>query len=206
MSKPRKAPEKKVKVTLYTPHYFGSRELGVTLVKEPSEAVNRVVRTSLYALTDDVTKQFLIIKFKVIRVNDSVGETIFYGHEYGREYLRSLVKRGSTKIDYIFDVKTKDGYELRLECSAFAYGLVRSGKKKAIRKIMKQVAEEAASNLDFGQFAQEVVLGKTASDMYNLAKRICLLRHIGVIKTKVLRVPEEVFKEPAKTTAPRQPQ
>lgn len=174
---------------IYAPSYFGSRELGQTTASEPEKILNRVVATSLYSLTDDFSKQYLMLRFKVIKVHDTSVETVFFGHEYGREYLRSLVRRGSTRIDGIFKVVTKDGYTLRLTVSAFTLGRSRSKRNKAIRAVMKSILETNARNFTFDQFVQELVLGKTSSDVYNEARKIGLLRHVGVIKSKVIALP-----------------
>jgi len=47
--------------------------------------------------------------------------------------------------------------------------------------------------LTHDQLAQEMVLGKTASDIFNLAKKIVLPRHVGIIKSKVLKIPEQIL-------------
>ena len=56
---------------------------------------------------------------------------------------------------------------------------------------MKKIVEEKAANLTFDQFVQEAVLGKIASDIYNEAKKIAPLRHVGVRKSKLLLKPPE---------------
>lgn len=128
------------------------------------------------------------LKFRIYEVKDSICNTIFYGHEYGREYLRSLVKRGTNKIEYIFDVTTKDGFVIRVYPVVFTSSRISTAKKKAIRKIMRQVLEEAAANLTHDQLAQEMVVGKTASDIYNLVKKIVLPRHVGIYKSKIIKI------------------
>jgi len=54
--------------------------------------------------------------------------------------------------------------------------------------------------LTIDQFAQEMVLGKIASDIYNEAKKIAPLRHVGIRKSKLVRQivePEKIsVKEP----------
>lgn len=191
----KKAGEKvKYPVTVYAPPYFGGQEIGTILATEdPSRAIGRVIRTDLYQLTGDPSKHYLLLYFKIISVKDSSASTIFYGHEYGREFLRSLVRRGSTKIDGIFDVKTKDGFHLRLTVTAFSVNRIRCGKDRAIRHIMKEVVTKAGESLTLDQLSQEMVLGKTASDIFNLAKKITVLRHVGVVKSKVLKVPDWVY-------------
>jgi len=179
-------------VTVYSPPYFGGREIGQTFASGTAEILGRVVETSLYAITDDFSKQYLLMRFKVTNVTDSSAETMFYGHEYGREYLRSLVRRGSTRIDGVFKVTTKDGYGLRVTIAAFTVGRTRSVKKKAIRKIMFDVTQRAAARLTMDQFAQELVLGKTASEIYNEARKIALIRHVGSTKSKVVSLPGQL--------------
>lgn len=189
MSK-KSSEQKKPKDTyqIYSPPYFGGRWLGSTIASDPKQLLGRVVRTSLYAITDDFSKQYLLLKFKVINLKDSLCETIFYGHEYGREYLRSLVKRGTNKIEYIFDVTTKDGFVLRVYPTVFTTSHISTSKKRAIRALMRKVVEQAASNLTHDQLAQEMVLGKTSSDIYNEVKKIVLPRHVGIVKSKVIKL------------------
>jgi len=54
---------------------------------------------------------------------------------------------------------------------------------------MQKVLEEKASSLTFDQFVQEAVLGKIASDIYNEAKKITPLRHVGIRKSKLVSRP-----------------
>jgi small subunit ribosomal protein S3Ae len=70
-----------------------------------------------------------------------------------------------------------------------------------IRAIMKRIIEERARTLTFDQFVQEAVLGKIASDIYNEAKKIAPLRHVGIRKSKVLSKPQ-VQIETGKMEAP----
>jgi small subunit ribosomal protein S3Ae len=54
---------------------------------------------------------------------------------------------------------------------------------------MKKIVEEKAGALTFDQFAQELVLGKIASDIYNEGKKIAPLRHVGIRKSKLILQP-----------------
>ncbi|MCS7126619.1 MAG: 30S ribosomal protein S3ae [Aigarchaeota archaeon] len=194
-----KKPPKQV-ITIYSPDYFGYKEIGTTLVYDPREAIGRTLWVSLYTITGDFTKQYLLIRFKIVRVKeDLTAETIFYGHEYGREFLRSLVRRGTSRIDGIFNLTTKDGFQIRVHVIAFTTKRLTPHclKVKKIRKCMQKILEDTSKNLTLSQLAQEMVLGKTASDIFQEAKKITLLRHVGVVKSKVLRVPEWVYVEEA---------
>jgi small subunit ribosomal protein S3Ae len=54
---------------------------------------------------------------------------------------------------------------------------------------MGKILEERSQALNFEQLVQETVLGKLASDIYNEAKKIAPLRHVGISKSKLLFVP-----------------
>jgi ribosomal protein S3AE len=64
---------------------------------------------------------------------------------------------------------------------------------------MRKVVEEASANLTHDQLAQEMVLGKTSSDIYNEVKKIVLPRHVGIVKSKVLKLGQYKAVTPAQT-------
>ena len=66
-----------------------------------------------------------------------------------------------------------------------------------MRQLMKQIVDEKATALNYEQLSQEIVLGKLGSDIYNLAKKIAPLRHVGVRKSKVVAIPPGVIATPA---------
>jgi small subunit ribosomal protein S3Ae len=65
-----------------------------------------------------------------------------------------------------------------------------SSKKHDLRLIMDRVIGEKASGMNYEGLAQELVLQKVASDVYNEAKKVTHLRHVGVRKSKLISRPE----------------
>jgi len=179
--------------TVLAPDYFGNVELGLVPADSPEKMIGRVIEATLYDLTGDFAHQYLKIYFQVIEVEGRTAKTIFKGHEYSRDYLRSLVRRRTTRIDGIFTITTKDGYRLRVSACAFTPHRIKTSQEKAIRAVMKEVIERKANELNFDQFVQEAVLGKIASDIYNEAKKIAPLRHVGIRKSKLLSKPPELM-------------
>jgi len=177
-----------------SPPYFGNVELGLVPASDPSKLIGRVVESTLYDITNDFSHQYLKMYFQITEVDGKTAKTIFKGHEYSRDYLRSLVRRRTTRVDGIFNVTTKDGYKLRVSVCAFTLSRIKTSQEEAIRKIMQKIVEEKASQLTYDQFVQEAVLGKIASDIYNEAKKIAPLRHVGVRKSKLLYRPTEEIK------------
>jgi len=160
-------------------------------VTDPDKARGRVVETTLYdILKQDPQHYSFKLYFQVDRVDGENAQTVLRGHEYSREYLRSLVRRGSSMADFIKDYRTRDGYVVRVYCIAFSQGRMNASKKHGLRAVMDKVIEERASTLTYDQFAQEMVLQKIASDVYNEAKKVVHLRHVGLRKSKLIRMPE----------------
>ncbi|MEM0010515.1 MAG: 30S ribosomal protein S3ae [Candidatus Bathyarchaeia archaeon] len=176
--------------SVVAPHYFGGIEIGAIPADEPEKLLGRVVETTLYDITQDFSHQYLKTYFQIVGLDGKRALTIFKGHEYSRDYLRSLIRRKTTKVDGIFNVITKDGYKLRLAATAFTLTRIKTSQERAIRAIMRKIIEEKAKTLTFEQFVQEAVLGKIASDIYNEAKKIAPLRHVGIRKSKLLSSPE----------------
>jgi small subunit ribosomal protein S3Ae len=168
-----------------SPPYFGGVELGTVPADDPAKLVGRIVDGTLYDITNDFSHQYLKLYFRVEEVEGKTARTVFKGHEYSRDYLRSLVRRRTTRVDGIFNVVTKDNYGLTLAVSVFTLSRIKTSQEQEIRAIMNNIIKEKASALTFDQFVQELVLGKIASDIYNEAKKISPLRHVGVRKSKL---------------------
>jgi len=172
-----------------SPPYFGGVELGAIPTDDPSKLVGRIVDGTLYDITNDFSHQYLKLYFRVDEVEGKTAHTVFKGHEYSRDYLRSLVRRRTTRVDGIFNATTKDNYGLMLAVSVFTLSRIKTSQEHEIRAIMSKIVNEKASALTFDQFVQELVLGKIASDIYNESKKISPLRHVGVRKSKLVIQP-----------------
>jgi len=183
------------------PSFFGNVELGAIPAQEPEQLIGRVVEATLYDITADFSHHFLKMFFQVNEIDGKTAKTLFKGHEYSRDYLRSLVRRRTTKVDSLINLATKDGYKLRIAVSALTLSRIKTSQEHTIRRMMDKIVHDKANSLSLDQFVQEMVLGKIASDIYNQAKEVAPLRHVGIRKSKLLAAPQTV---PAKKEAPVQ--
>jgi small subunit ribosomal protein S3Ae len=174
---------------LIAPSFFGNIELGSVPAEEEEKLIGRVVEATLYDITGDFSHMYLHMYFQVNEVDGKTAKTQFKGHEYSRDFLRSLVRRRTTKVDGLFTLTTKDGYKLRIAVSALTLSRIKTSQEKIIRNLMARIVKEKAAALTIDQFAQEMVLGKIASDIYNEAKKVAPLRHVGIRKSKLLSAP-----------------
>jgi small subunit ribosomal protein S3Ae len=171
------------------PRYFGETKVGETPAEDGALLNGRVFETTLAQITGDFSQEYIKMYFQVTGVEDHKAATVFKGHEYLRDYLRSLVRRRSTKIDGIYRVTTTDGYKVKIIVTAMTQVRIKSSQEHEIRSIMKTIVDEKAKTLSFDQIAHEMVLGKLASDVYNQAKNVTALRHVGVRKSELVAVP-----------------
>jgi len=171
------------------PRYFGESKLGETPAEDPKKLIGRVMDTTLAQITGDFSQEYLKLFFQITDIEEHTARTVFKGHEYLRDYLRSLVRRRSTKIDGTFRVTTTDGYKIKLILVALSQSRIKTSQEKTIRQIMKGTVEAKAQILTFEQLVHEMVLGKLASDVYNESRKITNLRHVGVRKSELLAMP-----------------
>ena len=174
---------------VYVPSYFGGTKLADTLGDEEGKVVGRTIETTLSQITGDFSQDYLKLYFQINKIDGDRANTIFKGHEYLRDYLRSLVRRRSTKIDGIFKITTKDNFKLRLTIVALTQKRIKTSQEKSIRSIMSEVLKQKSAELTFEQLVHEMVLGKLASDIYNETRKVAALRHVGVRKSKLLSAP-----------------
>ena len=178
-------------VTVLASPSFGNAPIGRVPITDVERPAGRVVETTLYdILKQDPQHYSFKLYFQIDRVEGDTAYTILKGHEFSREYLRSLIRRGSSMSDFIKDYRTKDGYLVRVYTIALSQGRMNSSKKHEIRMIIDRIMEERAAALTYDQFVQETVLQKLASDVYNEARKVTRLRHVGVRKTKLIGRPQ----------------
>ncbi|MCS7116267.1 MAG: 30S ribosomal protein S3ae [Nitrososphaerota archaeon] len=204
MSKRKKAGKLKDKwkekawVIVEAPPSFGSTVIASIPITSPEKAIGRCVETTLYDIVRQDPQQYTIkLYFQIEHIDGDRAKTIFKSYEYSRDYLRSLIRRGSSMVNFINDYTTKDGVKIRVYTVFFTQSRINSSRKHALRMIAHNILKEKSEKLNYDQFAQEAVLGKIASDIYNEAKKICQLRHVGIRKMKMVQKPTPMIKVPS---------
>jgi small subunit ribosomal protein S3Ae len=175
---------------IYAPEFFGSKEIGLTPADEPEKVVGRVIETTLRDLTGDFTKSHVKLYFQVYDVKGQNAYTKFKGHTLARSYIRSLVRRRTTRVDGIFNVTTKDGYKLRVMGMVIAYRRIQTSQERAIREIIRDIIYKKAEELNFADFVLQSVNGQIASEIAKEARKIYPIKRAEVRKIKVLAEPE----------------
>lgn len=180
---------------VYAPKSFKEAFLGQIPASDPSLIPGRTIEVLLYDITNDFRHTHIKLRFKIIDVKGKNCYTRFIGHELTFDFIRSLVHRGTTRIDGIFNFKTADGFVFRVSCFCVTVRRAKGSQKKAIRKIMYQVLNEFAKSSNHGKFIRGMIYGKFAENIAKIAKTIYPLRECQIRKSKLISFPEGVEDE-----------
>ncbi|CAG5124079.1 unnamed protein product [Candidula unifasciata] len=187
------------------PSMFLVRQVGKTLVtrsqgtKIASDNLKgRVFEVSLADLQND---EVTFRKFKLIaeEVQGRNVLTNFHGMSLTRDKMCSMVKKWQTLIEASVDVKTTDGYLLRVFVIGFTKKRNNQVKKtcyaqhaqvKAIRKKMVEIVTREVSSNDMKEVVNKLIPDSIGKDIEKTCQGIYPLHDVLVHKVKVLKKPK----------------
>jgi small subunit ribosomal protein S3Ae len=173
-----------------SPKAFGGNEIGTTPAKDPEFLLKRRIDTTMRELTGDFSKQYVKLKFQISEVAGDTAGTRFIGHQVTTDYVRSMIRRGTSRIDAPVIVKTNDGFTMKVHILAITTRRAKSSQQKYMRETIQELLIKIAADKSFEQVIEGLVTGKIASEIYHKAKKIYPLKRVETIKTKVLEEPQ----------------
>jgi small subunit ribosomal protein S3Ae len=208
MPKPKRAGKVKDKwrekkwVTVLASPGFDRAPIAYVPITSNEIAMGRVIETTLFDIIKQDPQQNMLIKlhFQITGIDGNTATTVLKGHEYSREYLRSLVRRGASMVNFIRDYKTKDNAIVRVYVVAFTIGRINSSRKHEIRLAADKILKERALSMFYEQFAQEAVKQNLARELYDNSKEIAKIRHLGIRKIKLIKAGDGMPYAPTPTT------
>ena len=178
-------------IIVNAPTAFGGNPINYVPISDIDNSKGRVIENTLYDIYKQDPNQHQIKVFlQIDKVTTASASTIFVGHEYAKEYLRSLVRRGSSMITFIINFTTIDGYTFRISIVTFTQRRINTSAKHEIRLFIDKMLNEKISQLSLDQFIQEITLGGLNKELLTEAKKIAFIRHLGIKKSKLISTPE----------------
>jgi len=189
------------------PSTFQTRQVGKTFTTKSSgnklardNLLGRVFTVSLGDLKpnseDDAFRKFSL------QVEEVAGKqclTNFYGMTLSTDKLRSLVRKWHSLIEAHVDIKTTDGYALRLFCIGFTKRRPNQGRKtsyaqsaqvRAIRKKMVEIITKEASAVDLQELVGKLIPEVIGKEIEKATQGIYPLQNVVIRKVKTLRKPK----------------
>jgi small subunit ribosomal protein S3Ae len=178
------------------PASFDNATIAETLADEPLKLVDRVTEISLQDLTNDFRKSHIKLFFKIHQVEDTNAKTQYIGHTLTSDYLRRMIRRRRSKIDGVYDVRTRDGARVRVKPFATTDRRIQNSQKKIIRLTMRKTIFTKARAMTLSEFIKYIIEGKLGSDIYKSCKSYYPVRRVEIHKTSVIQQPTIEIEEP----------
>jgi small subunit ribosomal protein S3Ae len=139
------------------------------------------------------------IKLQIEDVKGDEAYTNFYGMDITRDKIYSVLKKWQSTIESFVDVKTQDGYFIRIFAVGFtqkrktqmkATCYATSGQKKQIRGKMMEIMTQAASKSTLKQLAVQFLEKSIEKKIAKECNKIFPLQNIYVTKVKMVKKPK----------------
>lgn len=191
---------------LVAPSIFKVKDCGKTLItktqgtKIASDGLKgRVVELSLADLKDDEASSFRKIKLCVEDVQGYNCLLNFHGMDMTRDKLCSLIRKKQTIIEASADVRTTDGYIVRLFCIGFTKPqanqiastcYAQSAQCRAIRAKMVAHMTELGTKGDLKTLVKELISAPIGDNIAKEASSVFPIKDCYIRKVKVLKKPK----------------
>jgi small subunit ribosomal protein S3Ae len=188
------------------PAAFSQRNVGKTPVNRSTgtriasdQLKCRVLEVSLADLQKDEDQSHRKIKLRIDDVHGTACLTNFHGMDLTRDKLSSLVRKWQSLIEAHVEVKTADGYSLRM----FAIGFTKrrpnqlkktcyaqSAQIRKIRRKMMDIMTREATTVDLKGLVDKFIPEAIGKQIERECQGIFPLQNVFVRKVKVLKTPK----------------
>ena len=188
------------------PSFFQNRQACKTLVNRTAGTKlaidglqGRVFEVSLADLNKNDEDSYRKIKLRTDEVQGRNCLTNFHGMDFTSDKLRSLIKKWQTLIEAHVDVKTADGYVLRIFAIGFTKrrpnqvkktSYAQSSQIRAIRKKMIEIITKEATTVELRELVLKFIPESIGKEIEKACSAIYPLQNVFIRKAKVLRFPK----------------
>jgi small subunit ribosomal protein S3Ae len=173
---------------IHAPMMFNQVQLGETPSADPSSLIGRTTEVTVHDLTGDFSKMHVKLKFRVDDVRGFEAHTIFVGQDLTSDYIRRLTRRKKTKTDHVIDVRTKDGYVVRIKPMSITDKRIQASQETAVRTLMTVETQKLAADMTISELVKAVISGELARKLSNVSKVIVPIKRVEIRKTEVIQM------------------
>jgi len=175
---------------VHAPRMFNEIEIGETPSAEPDYLIGRTAEVTVQDLTGDFSKMHIKLRFKINDIDGHTAKTTFIGHDLTSDYIRRLTRRKKTKTDHVVDVKTKDGFTIRVKPMSIAEKRIQTAQEEAIRQILGVTLVKMGDDMTLSEIVKSIVSGEMAKDLAKACRCVIPVKRIEVRKSEVLAAGE----------------
>ena len=97
--------------------------------------MGHIIEVLLYDLTGNFRHTNTKIRFKITSIVGEKCLTRFFGMELTRDYIRSVIHRGTSRVDGIFNFTTADGFIYRISTFVITQRRAKRSQKRPFGKL-----------------------------------------------------------------------
>lgn len=172
--------KKKVWIPMYAPKFLNESFLGESLVSDKQAMIGKSLTLNLSIFTRDMKKQSTDVSFKVKSIVDNKGITEVTGLSLTNGYVKRLVRRGKSKVEDSFTVKSKDGRTIRLKPIVITNNVVNQSVASKIRALTKEKLTELVEKHSAEEFFELLLQQKSQKDLKDILSKLYPLRYVDV--------------------------
>jgi len=174
-----------------------TRTTGTKIASE--QLKGRVFELNLADLNKDEDQAYRKFKLQCEEVQGHYCLTQFYGMDFTTDKIRSMVRKWQSLIEAFVDVKTLDGYVLRLFCIGFTKKRMNQLKKtcyanaaqqKLIRKKMRDIMVREASTVELSELVNKFIPEVIGKEIEKACQSVYPLQNTHIRKVKMLKKPK----------------
>lgn len=173
--------------TVVAPRMFGEKEIGTTLTFSPESLIGKSISLSAVELTNDISKYYLKLNFKIDKVEGNRALTEFYGSECMQDYISRMVVRRVRRIDTVQNLATKDGVKIRVKSLATISKKATSSVEVRFREFISKLLKELVESLTLEDFVKKMVANEIKIKVLKEGRKIYPVRNFEIRRTEVIR-------------------
>ncbi|MBQ1462827.1 MAG: 30S ribosomal protein S3ae [Candidatus Methanomethylophilus sp.] len=193
---------------VHAPRMFNETVIGETPAADPEFLIGRQSEVTVQDLTGDFSKMHIKLRFKIVGYDGHEAKTELMGHDLTSDYVRRLTRRKKTKTDHVVDVKTADGFVVRLKTMSIADRRIQASQEEGMRAAIAAYLTSYAAENKLADLIKAIISGDMAKDTAKACHAIIPIKRIEIRKSEVLvrgeGEPESIIEAeaPAKEEAP----
>ena len=159
---------------------------------------NRNYKVTLNELKNPEDPSHKQLTLRCHNSEEKICTTIFYGLDTSRDKFFSLIRRWQTLIEINSDIKTKDGYFLRIFLVAFSRkrrnqakktSYIKSSQIRSIRRKMEEILIRETTSCTIKDLIPKLISEKLVDEIGFFGSKVFPLQNVIIKKVKLIERP-----------------
>ena len=171
---------KKKLYSIIAPDFLGGKPVAETFSLKDKDVVGRVVVLPFSEFTGNYKDFKVKIKLRVTEIKGNEAHTEYAGQELLRDQVLRTIRRWSSRIDSVDDVKLSDSSTFRVKSLTVSARRVNTAIKGEIRHSVSSFIKEYLATKTTDQMVEDVNTSKLQSTVEGKARKVYPVRNVEI--------------------------